>query len=430
MLNAVKNMIDFSRDPITFIDALHAAHPEYAQEAIGPKSFLFIFSPDLLEQVLIKNADNYPQNRIIFDKIKPITGDNGLVQLQGQKSKEERTRVKALFSTDFLNQSKQTISEYCEDLFNTLDEAARKGERVDISSLMNNLVLRTAFKIFVGSDINRKGAELARVFLLLNELCGQRIRSVLAPPLFLPTVRNLKIKRFNRSLNHEVRRLLADKSSSHDVVSLIQLYKDDPSLYDQIFTFLFAGHETTAASLTFTFQLLAQYENYQDQIRSDDKEEITQAIYKESLRLFPPAWILAREALKDDDLGQCRVRKSDQVIIGVRQIQRSPLLWENANTFMPERFLNRQPLSHKFAFAPFGVGMKACVGIKLAYVEATIILQLLLQRYQFIANSSEPIKLSAMITAHPKNNLQVSLKRIDNSKKHFLTFHKEAEPCV
>src|SRR5262249_9013218 len=128
-------------------------------------------------------------------------------------------------------------------------------------------------------------------------------------------------------------------------------FRVDENLIDHCMTFLFAGHETTAASLAFTFLLLAQNPEYQKPI-ADGDENTTLDVYKESLRLYPPAYMLAREATRNATLLGTPVRKGDQLILGITELHRNPRFFDNANEFVPERF--RQRMKHPLAFIPFG----------------------------------------------------------------------------
>ncbi len=230
------------------------------------------------------------------------------------------------------------------------------------------------------------------------------MRSLIPIPLTIPTYRNREI----RQLQSEVRSLIAKSiSQTKGQRGVVSIFKDDPDVIDHCMTFLFAGHETTASSLAFTLMLLAQNSKYQDAVAAGDGG-ITMLVYKESIRLFPPAYMLAREATVNDNLFGVRVRKSDQVIVGVSSLHRNKTFFERSDDFLPERF--RETLRHPFSFLPFGAGPKSCVGERLAYLEAGIILKEICQTYILTPLFSR-IAAEPLITLHPASNQILGIEK-------------------
>ena len=160
-------------------------------------------------------------------------------------------------------------------------------------------------------------------------------------------------------------------------------------------TFLFAGHETTASSLAFSFLLLANFPHYQDRI-ADGDQDFTKALYKESLRLYPPAYMVVKLALEDIEVSGVRIKKGDQIIIGIKQMHRFEKYFPAPDNFYPERFL-KEP--NNDAFIPFSLGQKSCIGERLAYVEAVIVLEMLCKKYK-INPIAYNIEHKQLITLH------------------------------
>ncbi len=394
-LSAVANLTEFMSEPIEFMQSLDQ-NGETKSLRIGPKRFVFVFEPEAVQEILLKRADIYVQNRTVFDRIQPVTGKKGLVQLSGKESQAGRAKSRSMFNTASLDSARATTETYCDELIQKL-----KNEKAfDATEEMTTLILRTALTILLGIESTELASRIGQKFLRLNYLCGLRMRALVPPPLFVPTFKNREIK----SLQHEIRTLISKQITLRG--SVPQSFHDDEALIDQCMTFLFAGHETTAASLAFALLLLAQNPGYQDIIASGD-EAMTLAVYKESLRLFPPAYMLAREATGDDDLLGHKIKKSDQVIIGISQMQRNPSLFEKPDQFIPERF--QEKLKHQFSFVPFGAGAKSCVGERLAYLEATIVLKKICQKFR-LSTSTDPIKAEPLITLHPMSNQYIHLQ--------------------
>jgi cytochrome P450 len=293
------------------------------------------------------------------------------------------------------------IESYCDDLILCFGESAT----VDITEEMTALILRTAIRIFLGIDSKELVSQIGTKFLRLNHLCGLRMRSLLPAPLSLPTPTNLEIK----SLQAEIRFLIEREVVSSAEFGVPKVFHGDPNRIDHCMTFLFAGHETTAASLAFSLLLLAQYQKYQDPIANGDDETAT-AVYKESLRLYPPAYMLARQASADDQLQGVSIKRGDQVILGITELHRNNRHFDGADQFFPERFFGK--LQHPFSFLPFGAGGKSCVGERLAYLEAGIVLKKLCQKYR-ISASPAPIQAEPLITLHPLRGQTVRFQARD-----------------
>ena len=172
-------------------------------------------------------------------------------------------------------------------------------------------------------------------------------------PLWFPTINNIKIIYFKNFIRRSIKYYLYSDNNNRN--NLANIFKNSDSLIDQCMTFLFAGHETTASSITFTLLLLAKYPHYQELVSQGD-EQIIKAIYKESLRLYPPAYMLVRQVKEKTIFNGFNLKAKDQIIIGVKQIHRSEKYYDKPNDFVPERFLNK---NENYAFLPFGIGAKS-----------------------------------------------------------------------
>ncbi|WP_374077960.1 cytochrome P450 [Bdellovibrio bacteriovorus] len=400
MLSPVSNLTDFMSEPLEFMRNL--AQKDHGRPQclyIGPKRFVFTFDPESAQEILIKRADIYVQNRTVFDRIQPVTGKKGLVQLSGQESREGRMKSRSMFSTSGLESVRAIIENYCEEFLGRVKNQAS----IDVTEEMTSLILQTALTIFLGIRSPELAQRIGEKFLRLNYLCGLRMRSLAPAPLYVPTFKNREI----RTLQSEIRALIERHLRVDAAVPAA--YAGDENLIDHCMTFLFAGHETTASSLAFTLLLLAQNPRYQDSVARGD-ESMTLAIYKESLRLFPPAYMLARQANDNDELMGMRVKKGDQVIVGIAEMHRNSLYFDNPDAFIPERFLEKA--KHPFAFIPFGAGAKSCVGERLAYFEASIVLKMICEKY-VLTCPREDIQSEPLITLHPLSNQKIQIRLKD-----------------
>ena len=392
------------KNPIELLDKQFFQYPSLSVQSvnIGPKRFILVFDPDIAQEILVDNKKLFIQNRMIFDRIKPITGEMGLVQLNGKISEETRLKTMPMFTSENLIKMRKIILDNTEEALAGL----RSYSEVEIASFMADLVLRNAFKLFLGLDISGEAKEMADEFQELNVLCGERMISLFPVPLCIPTKKNRRIEYLKSTLRSRIASALSGIDPQGN--NIHKLFQNDETLIDQCMTFLFAGHETTASSLAFTFLLLGKSPEYRQKIK-EGNEALALMVYKEALRLYPPAYMLARQALNHTKLGGVEVRRGDQVIIGVKQIHAHPSFYNDPEMFIPERFKEAPS-----AFLPFGAGPKACIGESLAYIEALTIIKSFCKYFDFSVRSPE-ITIYPQVTLHPTPGQFLNLVELDNA---------------
>ncbi|AZZ35586.1 hypothetical protein CIK05_01820 [Bdellovibrio sp. qaytius] len=392
-MKSFQNLKAFMQAPLQLMTDLEQGQ-KFVRTRLGPKSFVFVYDANYAREILVQASSKFPQNRMVFDRIQPLTGRKGLVQMEGEESKNTRMKMRTLFSKAPMADAQAITEQYTNDLVAEL----KKNPNVDIAKAMHNLILRTALKIFLDVDDPKMAHEIGDMFVELNELCGSRMRSLLPVPLIIPTKQTLRIKKLRQGIRSQIMDHLQKRTKTMHG-QLVDVFADDPNLLDHCMTFIFAGHETTASSLAFTFLLLAKYPEYQKLIQQDSK--MATLVYKESLRLFPPAYMLARQASADVQFGDFQINKSEQVIIALASIQQSEKYFAESKEFKPERFAEKSE-TQGFAFFPFGNGAKSCIGERLAYVEADVVINKICQQFT-IKGAAEEIFADPMITLNARS---------------------------
>jgi cytochrome P450 len=201
----------------------------------------------------------------------------------------------------------------------------------------------------------------------------------------------------------------------------------DQQLRDEILTLLLAGHETTANTLSWTFYLLAQHPDtvanlqaeYRDILQGrlpkmDDLPQLplTRMVVEESMRLYPPAWAVGRNALAEDEIGGYVIPKRAYVLVFQYVTQRHPDFWERPDAFDPGRFAaERATGRHRFAYFPFGGGPRLCIGNQFALIEAQLILATVLSRYQLLLSPTARVIPEPLVTLRPGGDLSMTIYR-------------------
>jgi cytochrome P450 len=267
-------------------------------------------------------------------------------------------------------------------------------------------------------------------------------------PQWLPTPGNLRYRRAMQLLEGTVNATIAerrrDPGDAADLLTLLMAARDpepgegttvpeaqrsgmtDRQLRDEMLTLLIAGHETVASALAWAWYLLATDPAAEAKLHAelaavlagrapqvDDLPNLryTQAVFEEALRLYPPAWIITRKALADDEIGGYRVPANALVVASPYVTHRQAALWHDPEAFDPDRFTEEHAASRpRFAYYPFGGGPRLCIGDQFALTEARLIIATVAQRYRLRLVAGHPIAVEPGVTLRPKHGLMMNLE--------------------
>jgi cytochrome P450 len=304
----------------------------------------------------------------------------------------------------------------------------------EFETLTSKIALKTLFDLDDLSDRERFSSTLKLAFDLMNA----RLRRIFKLPLWVPTPANLRLQRALAELDQTVQGFIASGRSRQrpgvDLLSrlLLAQHEDgtcmsDRQLRDEAMTLYLAGHETTALTLAWTWFLLSRHRRVEEKLVSEWQHVLTGAIptagdlsrlpytaavIAESMRLFPPVYVIGREATTELELGGYRVKRGYSVLMSQWVNHRDPEYFPEPEEFRPERWENglakRLP---KFAYYPFGGGQRMCVGNTFALMEAAIILAAVGQRYRFTLDPDAVIGIKPQITLLPANGIPATLER-------------------
>ena len=255
----------------------------------------------------------------------------------------------------------------------------------------------------------------------------------ITPPDWMPTPTNRQLKIANATLDTAVSQLVAARrmgqpSSTPDVLDLLIAARNsdqqpltEREIRDEIVTFIVAGHETVAAALTWSFAMLAAHPQIQDQLHDEVNDVVTpdalsmhqlsdlpltRACIDEALRLYPPAWLITRKALSDDELAGARIPAGALIIMSPWLVHRHPGFWTEPHSYMPSRFLEGNVVRH--AFIPFGNGLRLCIGRDFAYAEAIAVVARLMSRFELSYPDGKAIpEVHPSVTMRPIGGLHL-----------------------
>ena len=391
---------------------------------------IFINHPDLIEEVLVGHPRRYVKGRVLRAN-RHVFGE-GLLTSEGDFWLRQRRLVQPSFHRARINAYADTMVQYTQRIL----ESWRGGEERDVHQEMMRLTLQIVAKTLFDADVARDAQEVGKSLELLLEL-GANFRRTLFVPHWVPTPTNLRIKREIAYIESILYRIISERRASGrdtgDLLSMLLHAQDedgsrmtDKQLRDETITLFLAGHETTAASLSWTWWLLAQNPIVEAKLHAeldqilvgrppslDDLPHLpyTANVITESMRLYPPAWGLARVAIEDHELGGYSVKKGMGVAMAQWVVHRDPRWYDAPEEFRPERWegdlLKRIP---RFAYFPFGGGPRQCIGNSFAVMEATLILATVAQKYRLHLVPNHRVVPLASITLRPRHGVRVTLE--------------------
>jgi cytochrome P450 len=400
---------------IGLVERLGREIPRIGRTQVGKNQIVLVNAPELVAEVLINHVEDYQKGPVLRIIARPVLGD-GLLTSEGEAHRQHRKLVAPAFAH-------QRVSKYAGVM--TEDALAaqskwRDGEPMNVAQAMMRLTLGIVGKTLFDVDLLDQADSLGGDITTVQESADRRMRM----PFQLPYSRREKqaLERLDATIYGMIRSRRESGEDKGDLLSMLLMSKDeetgehltDVQVRDEAMTLFLAGHETTAQAMAWSWYLLAKNPQYFDRLRSDGAPFALQ-VMKESMRLYPPAFIMARSALRDTVVDDFQVHKDDLVIIAPWLLHRDPRLFEDPLRFDPDRFLpEREAKLPKFAFMPFGGGRRICIGNQFALMEGQIILNTIGQHIRMELLSDKPIELEPYITLRPRGGVHVKIHRLNN----------------
>jgi cytochrome P450 len=432
----IGNLLSLRRDPLGNLQKLQRTYGNMATIYFMKNPAVLLFRPEHVRYVLVEhprdfsNIGSFQENRDGDDNF----GNEGLLTINGEKHRQQRHAVQPAFHKKRVEGYAQIMQQYTRELLKTW----QVGDKIDMSRAMQALTLRIVSKCLFSIDLSTQLEPLGDAFDGVIGSSTSMAEDLLNIRIDNPVTGYGKRRAAIRQLDMLIYTLIAqrrdDERDYHDVLSMLMTAQsgEEPDtkltgkqIHDHILTFLAAGHETTAIALVWTFYLLAQYPQVrlklQDELhsvlggREPSLEDLAHLPYldwvlNESMRLYPPAWMQMRFVAKETELDGVRLPVGTMLILSQWVIHRLPDIWEDAETFKPERWdpAHGQQIPPG-AYFPFGGGPRTCIGMPLAQMEARIILASVLQKF-----TPQPVPgyapgFQPVITLRPKRHLEVIL---------------------
>lgn len=382
--------------------------------------------PAHVEHVLQKNYRNYRKTPML-EKLRPVLGD-GLFTSENELWEKQRGLIQPSFSRERVDALGDRMVGVIEKHLMSWRTHAASGEPFNLSDDASFLTLEIALQTMFGTSLGSDGAGFAESMKTIHEVSAKRIWDVTGLGECMPTRQNKAFAEATDFLKGVVDRIIAERRThgqGDDLLDVLMDAKDaetqetmsDTQLRDEVMTLMLAGHDTTATMVAWALLILAQHKTQLETLRDEVDRvlegknpetsdlralDYTRRVIQEVARLRPSFWWFARVAIDDDEIAGQPIKAGTTVFISQYLIHMLPSIWENPDTFDPDRFLPEHIANRpKFAYFPFGAGPRVCVGSSFAMMEMQFTLAMIFRQFDVEITSDPEPEFGNLITLRP-----------------------------
>jgi cytochrome P450 len=394
----------------------------------------FVNRPDYIESVLVTQNSNFVKSKD-YRAMRRVLG-NGLLLSEGEFWRRQRKLIQPAFHQERIAAYADIMTDHAQRMLSSWSD----GQALDIHAAMMHLTLGIVAKTLFDADVSHEAEDVdAALTVLMGKFLRQAGLALLLPAWVpLPTSQLLKraVGRLDKVIYGIIEQRRASGQMSGDLLSVfLQAHDDegegmtDRQLHDEIMTLFLAGHETTANVLSWTWFLLGQNPEVEEKLNEELRRVLggrvptpadlpqlvyTDTVLRESMRLYPPVWVIGRRALAPFRLGEYELPADTNVLISQLILHRDARYFPEPLRFNTDRWSpsdSRTASLPRFAYFPFGGGPRVCIGAGFAMMEAVLLLATIAQQFRIQIAPGQKVKMQPTVTLRPRNGIPVTLKR-------------------
>ncbi len=394
----------------------------------------YVNRPDYIESVLVTQNNNFVKSKD-YRAMRRVLG-NGLLLSEGEFWRRQRKLIQPAFHQERIASYTEIMVGHTQRMLASWSD----GQTLDIHEAMMRLTLGIVAKTLFDADVSREAEDVdAALSVLMGKFLRQAGLALLLPAWVpLPTSQLLKraVGRLDKVIYGIIEQRRASGHLSGDLLSEFLQARDDEGigmsdrqLHDEIMTLFLAGHETTANVLSWTWFLLGQNPEVEEKLieelmrvldgRVPTLTDLPRLIYtdtvlRESMRLYPPVWVIGRRALAPFRLGEYELPANTNVLISQLIMHRDPRYFPEPERFDPDRWSASDPRGAslpRFAYFPFGGGPRVCIGAGFGMMEAVLLLATIAQVFRIQIAPGQKVSKQPTVTLRPRNGIPVTLRR-------------------
>ena len=422
------------RDPLAFISGLARSYGDISHVVAGGEHVVLLNHPQLVKDVLVTNQRNFRKGKGL-ERARRLLGD-GLLTSEGDTHLCQRRLIQPAFHKERIASYASAMTEYADRIQQTRTD----GARIDASDEMMRLTLGVVGRTLFDADVESQARDVGEA---LTDVLASFWTTMLPFPdllekLPIPVVQRGKAARDR--LDAIIYGLIAERRKSPgdrgDLLSMLLLAQDeeqggrgmtDRQVRDEAMTIFLAGHETTANALAWTWYLLSQSGEVEARLHEEidrvlggrtptvaDLPKLTfvEQVITESMRLYPPAWIVGRRAVGPYAVGGYTLPARCLVLLSPYVLHRDARFFAEPETFRPERWtLEFKQSLPPFAYFPFGGGTRRCIGEAFAWMELVLVAAFIAQRWRLRLEPGHPVVPQPVVTLRMKHGLRMTVER-------------------
>lgn len=431
--NLLKTGLMMRENPLSILPALLFEKTILTGPYLG-RSVHHLSGPAEMKSVLHDNFNDWRKSPLIQRMLKPVLGD-AILTAHGESWRRQRMTLQPAFLKRRLDPFAPIMAEAAAMVV----ERLKHPQKPEIMSVMSDatfaVIERVLFSDVEGFD---RGEVRLAIEVLLEEIGRMRLSDLAPVPEWMPrpmTARAAKARKvFRTAVEGQIARRRAASDPGNDLLGLLLTVRDeetgkglsDTDIRDSVMTFVAAGHETTGIALTWALYLLANQPEAQVRLREEAKAVLgggpataehvgqlyfTRQVLEEAMRLYPPAPMVARRAVRATEICGRPVRKGDVALLAFYCLHRHTTLWDEPDRFDPDRWLRDRRPTDRYQFLAFGGGPRACIGMGFAMMEAAIMLATLVRELDISPRpDAPPVELAMQVTLRPAGGLHLNVK--------------------
>jgi cytochrome P450 len=432
----IGHLLQFKREPLAFFAAQANQMGQLYRIKLLHKEYIVVNHPDAIRHILVNNVKKFSRRKS-YAFLQELLGD-GLLTSEGEPWRKQRRLSQPAFSKEQLHglitQMDASIQDYLKENWNT-------NSFVDLEKSMNVLTLQILTQSILYSPTQSYFEKVqfdlhdALQYMTSSRFNALKILSK------LPSKKKTKGKAAIKNVKSLVAKIISDRANPHsekfnDLLEMLMSTKDEETgeslgqdaLLDEVMTMFVAGHDTTAAALTWIIYLLNKNPKALNQMKEElnmnwDGKVVTfetlnslpymKMVIQEALRLLPPVWAFGRKAREGDVILNYQINKGNSLNIPIYAIHRHPDFWEHPNEFYPEHFLPEAVKQRdKFAYMPFSLGQHRCIGEYFAIMEIQMVLMRIYKKFKIELTTQEPMEFIPLVTLKPKHAIQLQINKL------------------
>jgi len=426
------HILKWRADPVRLLSEA-ARQGDVVRLALPGETYLLTHPRDV-KHVLQDNHQNYCKGWV-FNRIKPYWGES-LLTADGDTWRQQRRRVQPSFKRDHTADFAPIITGRTAEMLRRWESVAQSGQPIALYNEMTELALVIIGDVLFGVDLWSDASQMAKAAQSALAVLKKRVAALAPLPLWIPTSDNRRFNGAMRMLNDRITEIVEKKRSGTDsrsFLAMLMTARDaetgtgmtDRQLHEEILGMLQQGHDTVGESLAWTWYLLSLHPEVERRLHQEiarvvgdrvpavadlPKLPFANMILQESLRVYPPVWVIPRDAIHDDEIVGYRIRAGSTILLCPYITHRHPDFWENPEAFDPDRFLPARSTGRpRLAYFPFGGGPRLCMGVDMAMMEMLLIMVMVAQRHRIHLVSCHREEPDCVLDMIPRYRVRATL---------------------